>query len=92
MSNKKQNGAADPIEQMRQQQQQVQPGTVLAGALHTLLGAHTHEDVINACFIIAAARAKMAGMRRADFRTGAGQVFDGIEVQRQEPSAALVRP
>lgn len=93
MSKKKNNGAMDPIELARRQQPQPpQPGAVLAGALHTLLAQHSHEDVINACFIIAAARAKMAGMRRADFRTGAGQMFDGITVQRQEPSAGLAVP
>lgn len=75
------NGELDPIElQRRAQRDAMQTGAALAGALHTMVINHTHADVINACLIVAGARAKMMNMRRADFRTQCGQVFDGIEL------------
>lgn len=87
------NGELDPIEQMRKQQEDQQlRGTQLAGALHQLLAHHGHMDVINACMLMVAARAKMGNVKRADIRTLAGQMFDSVTVQAQEPSAVLVPP
>lgn len=93
MSNNGSNGKQDPIDAARLAQAAAQArGTQLAGALHTLLGLHEHRDVINACILIAAARAKMAGMKRADLRTMAGQMFDSVTLEPTKAPSAVLAP
>ena len=93
MSNNGQQQQIDPIEQARQQQlAREQAAAVLFQGLHIVLQHTPHVDVMNASMSVSAARAKMGGITRAQFRNLAGQVFDAITITPNPDGNGLIRP